>query len=143
AQTVSPSANIIVDHVAAKASNEGISFDTSLAGAGATTTVAIANSVASNNSSFGIVAEPHGLPMTVAVDSTVVSGNTTDGVVGGSSVHVLLGRSVITGNGAGVRNQTGPNANTFYSYGNNQINGNTIDIATGAGTSSLVVIPTQ
>src|SRR5271170_6039509 len=44
--------------------------------------------------------------------------------------ELLLGRSVITGNSTGVVNN--PSPNTFYTYGNNQINGNTTD-----GYSSL------
>ncbi len=137
-----PHANIIVDHVAAKGNDQGMRFDTAFTSASATN-VAVSNSVASNNSGWGIVMSPNTTVMTVAIDNTVISGNAIAGIAGVSTVHVLLGRSVITGNGAGISNETGPHGNTFYSYGDNRINGNATDIAAGTGDSPLTTIQTQ
>lgn len=135
-----PTTNGIVDHVATNGNQQGMNFDTS--DSGGTTNIAVSNSVASNNGVDGIEMAPNGATMTVAIDNTVLSGNVFSGISAFQSVHVLLGRSVITGNGNGIQNQTSPN--TFYSYGDNRINGNTTaDVATGTGLSSPVTIAPQ
>jgi hypothetical protein len=56
---------------------------------------------------------------------------------------VQLSRSTIIGNQYGVLNTTNPN--TFYSYGNNQINGNiSQDIDTGfPGSAAPLPVATQ
>ena len=66
---------------------------------------------------------------TSKLDNVTVGGNFF-GIVASTPANVLLGRSVITGNGTGVQNSTSPN--TFYSYGDNRINLNGTD-----GYSSL------
>jgi hypothetical protein len=143
---VSPTANIIVDHVAAKGNFGGIRFDADTA-TGGNAYIAVSNSVASNNSNSGIEVSPRvGTTMTVAIDSVVASGNGVTGIAAGSVAHVLLGRSVITGNGFhsngfGAANST--TNDTFFTYGNNQINGNLADIASGTIYNPLVSTSTQ
>ena len=113
-------ANGVIDHVVATHNQNGISID--LAGASnAAATVAISNSIANNNGGGGITAEIGSLPntLTLSIDNVEVTGNAT-GIVMFDAPKVILGRSVITGNGLGILNQTSPN--TFYTYGNNQIN---------------------
>jgi Right handed beta helix region len=93
-------------------------------------TVAIANSLISGNGT-GIYIKAFNT--TTSIDNTVITGNGT-GIYSLPSdtpvMHVLLGRSVITGNTQyGVNNQVGDFSNPFYSYDDNRINGN------GTGTA--------
>src|SRR6516225_2341595 len=112
-------ANGVIDHVVATHNQDGISID--LAGAtSAAVTVAISNSIANNNGGAGIAAEIGSTStLTLSIDNVEVASNAT-GIVMFDAPKVILGRSVITGNGLGILNQTSPN--TFYTYGNNQIN---------------------
>ena len=100
---------------------------------GGTTNIAIINSVASNNGFIGIEAN-NGPATTVAVDNTAITGNANSGVAATGTTHLLLSRSIVTGNGTGVSNRTSPN--TLYSYGDNRINGNLTDVASGTVTIS-------
>jgi hypothetical protein len=120
----SPSANGVIDHVVANTNQFGINVYAGNATAG-TTVVAVSNSNASNNSNKGIDADngSSGLATKVSIDNVSASGNVTAGVAAFDTANVLLGRSVITGNGNGVVNNTQPN--TFYTYGDNRINLNT------------------
>jgi Right handed beta helix region len=98
-------------------------------------TVAIANSFISQND-VGVIIE--GWSMTTSIDNTVITGNDI-GIealpYGNPVMHVLLGRSVVTGNTQyGIWNQTASTqpdggisdggVNEFYSYDDNRINGN-------------------
>ncbi len=89
-----------------------------------TAQIAIANTTASNNFvgiGSGVLAGEGTL--LVSIDNATVTNNTEDGIDANGIVQVLLGRSVITGNGRyGIDNTTSPN--TFYSYKDNRINGN-------------------
>jgi hypothetical protein len=118
-QSGSANANGVIDHVVADANETGIYVDTS--NSTGTTAVTISNSITSNNSDYGIRATGS---LTLSIDNVSVSENLF-GIEAYGTANVLLGRSVITANGTGVLNDTSPN--TFYSYGNNQINGNTTD----------------
>jgi hypothetical protein len=120
----SATANGVIDHVVATKNNLGISINTSLGGG--STTVAISNSIASNNSGNGIIML-NAAPLTVTIDNAGISGN-NDGIVAFDTPKVLLGRSAITGNSNdGIDNETSPN--TFYSYQDNRINENGTDIS--------------
>jgi Right handed beta helix region len=99
---------------------------------GGDTTVAIANSFISQNGT-GVFLEA--FSTTISIDNTVVTGNGI-GIdaypYGTPYMHVLLGRSVVTGNTRyGVYNQTTSfgGANEFFSYDDNRINSN------GTGTA--------
>jgi hypothetical protein len=115
----------VIDHVVVAGGQNGIGLSggESLTN-GATTDVAISNSVVSNNSIVGISAG-NGSVLTVSIDNTTVNGNVT-GIRAGTPATVRLSRSVIQGNGTGTENTTNP-ANTFYSYGNNLIASNGTD----------------
>jgi Right handed beta helix region len=126
-----PTANGVIDHVVAVANGTGI-FIESIADSGGDTNITVSNSIASDNSTTGIVVSGNAsAPVKVSIDDVSVSGNSTNGIEADGQASVLLGRSVITANGTGVQNNT--SGNTFYSYGNNQIGLNT----TADGSSSL------
>jgi hypothetical protein len=112
----------IIDHVTAINNDEtGIV----IYGYGGQTTVAISNSIASNNG-YGFFIENISAPMTVSIDNCGASNNLY-GIYAENAPNVLLGRSEITSNGTGVGNAT--NASTFYSYSDNRINENNTDIS--------------
>jgi hypothetical protein len=130
----------VIDHVVATGNFNGIAVNTANTTGGATV-AAISNSVASNNSGDGIYVQNGSGTTTVSIDNADISSNAEAGIQAISG-KVLLGRSVITGNlSFGVYNQTSPN--TFYTYGNNQINlngngsGGTQDINGALNTSFL------
>jgi hypothetical protein len=115
-----PSANVVLDHIVATANLFGVSVGSGFT-SGGSTVAAISNSVVAANT-IGLFAGNGPGPLTFSIDnvSAVDNGN---GIYAAATANVLLGRSVITGNGTGVTNLTSPN--TFYTYGNNQINLNT------------------
>jgi hypothetical protein len=116
----------VIDHVTMTNNPYGIDLYT--AGSTGSAVVTLSNSVASNNSTDGIFAN-NGLVGSVklSIDNVIASGNATDGIGVFGSVQVLLGRSVIMGNGGnGINNSTSPN--TFYTYDDNRINQNGTDI---------------
>jgi hypothetical protein len=120
-------ANVVIDHVVATNNQYGIIIDNSTGGGSAA--AAISNSIASNNGTAGIVAQ-NAAALVVSIDSTGASGN-TNGIEAYGTAKVTLGRSVITANsGHGIFNSTSPN--TFYTYGNNQINLNAADFGVTA-----------
>jgi hypothetical protein len=123
-----PSANGVIDHVIATNNTLGIVVDTAN-NSGGSTLVAISNSIASNNG-VGISANGGSGSLTVSIDNAGVGANSADGIVAQFAATVLLGRSVITGNGTGVQNSTSPIA--FYTYQDNRINGNTTNVAGSA-----------
>jgi hypothetical protein len=126
-------ANGVINHVVA--GNNGFGISVNSAGSSGATKVAISNSIASNNSTTGIVAVNTAAALTVSIDSTSASGNVF-GIVAEHTANVLLGRSVITTNSMeGILNQTSPN--TFYSYQDNRIDGNTTDISAALNTLTL------
>jgi hypothetical protein len=96
--------------------------------------VAITNSVASNNFSAGIYVQNTSGTLTVSIDNAKISNNTY-GINANGIAKVLLGRSVITGNGTGISNSTSPS--TIYTYGNNRINLNGANNNGNIGGSAL------
>jgi hypothetical protein len=119
-----PSANGVIDHVVANANQMGI-FVEPFNATGGSIVVTISDSIASNNSNNGIFAGNGSAAIKLSIDKATTSGNAT-GITAGAPANVLLGRSVITGNGTGVQNSTSPN--TFYTYKDNRINLNGTDI---------------
>ena len=124
-----PTANGVIDHVVSVANATGF-FIESIADSGGATIATISNSIASDNSTGIIINGNASAPVKVSIDDVSVSGNSTDGIQAEGQASVLLGRSIITGNGTGVQDST--SGNTFYSFGNNQIGLNGTD-----GSSSL------
>ena len=135
----SPSAKGVIDHAIATANSIGIWFITAGTTGGATA-ASISNSITSNNVTGVSVENQTGSgTIKVSLDNLTVSSNTNYGVDAEGTPNVLLSRSVITNNGTGANNQTSPN--TFYTYGNNQINlngndsGGTQDISSALNTA--------
>jgi hypothetical protein len=118
-------ANGVIDHVVATNNAFGMGINIAQNGGGSTT-VAISNSIASNNSNTGIYAQ-NGAALAVSIDNIGASGN-GNGIWAVGTPKVTLGRSVITANSDdGIRNDT--SANTFFSYKDNRINENGTDIS--------------
>jgi hypothetical protein len=134
--TGSAGATGVIDHVTATNNPYGIDLYT--AGSTGSAVVTVSNSVASNNSTDGIFANNGSVgSVKLSIDNVVASGNATDGIGAFGSVQVLLGRSVITGNGGnGINNSTSPN--TFYTYNDNRINDNGTDINAALNTTFTV-----
>jgi hypothetical protein len=121
-----PSANGVIDHVVATNNNVGIEVS-AINTSGGSTKVAISNSIASNGFD-GIDIVGGAGSITASIDNAGVSANDNFGVFGRFSNNtVLLGRSVIIGNGTGVFNDTSPNA--IFTYQDNRINGNTSNVS--------------
>ena len=99
--------NAVIDHVVATGNDYGIAADPNSSGL---TAVAISNSVASNNLITGI-AGSSGISggLGVSIDNVTASGNSF-GIAMAGQARVLLGRSIITGNGTGIDNTTSPNS---------------------------------
>jgi hypothetical protein len=116
--------NAVIDRVVATGNDYGIAASPNSSDL---TAVAISNSVASNNHTTGIAGItilPGGL--VVSIDNVIASGNAF-GISYGGVARVVLGRSVITGNGTGIDNATSPNS--FFTYKDNRITGNiSVDI---------------
>jgi hypothetical protein len=133
-----------INHVTANSNIwSAMTFDTTLAGA-SVTYVTVSNSVASNTGRDGIYADLNsaaGATMTVMVDNVAISNGGDSGILAYHTVHVLLSHSAISGNLYGIGNSTSPN--TFYSYGDNRINGNGTDIGVGGGFTAMTSAPTK
>jgi hypothetical protein len=119
----SPTANGVIKNLVVNSNLFGIVLATGGAGeSGGAANVTISNSIVSDGGLSGtginLVAEPSN-PLKVSIDKVSISGSGT-GINAQSTANVLLGRSVIIGNGTGVANTTSPN--TFYTYGDNRIN---------------------
>jgi len=127
----SASANGIIDHVVVANNDNGIQINTT--DGGGITTVAISNSVASNNYDTGFDIDTESSSLAVSIDSCNISGNFT-GIFNTGTAKILLGRSVITSNSEnGISNGA---SNTFYTYLNNQINLNGSGNAVGGSALS-------
>ena len=96
--------------------------------------VAISNSIASDNTDYGVYVQNTGSGTVKASIDNVSTGGNGAGI-GAGIASVLLGRSVITGNGTGVNNITSPN--TFYTYKDNRINLNGTDVNGAMNTTFL------
>jgi hypothetical protein len=114
--------NGVIDQVAAAGNTVGINISQTVGYTGAVV-IAISNSVVGNNAGNGIyIQNTSSGAVTVSIDNADISGNST-GIYAYATPKVLLGRSVITGNGTnGINNSTSPN--TIYTYGDNRINQN-------------------
>ena len=133
----SAQANGVMDHVVATNNDYGIAINTS--SGGGSTTVAISNGIASNNSnnpfSTGIYFQNGSAALAISIDNTGISNNSF-GIQALNKANATLGRSVITANSIGIENATSPN--TFYSYQDNRINGNGTSSADDIGGTALL-----
>jgi hypothetical protein len=125
--SVSPSTTGVIDHVAATNNNNGITLNSN--GVAETTFITISNTVSSNNGNDGLsVNVSVSSRFVVNIDSSYFNNNANDGIVevgaGVNETVVLLGRSVISGNGTfGIGYSNG----TFATYGDNRINWNNLN----------------
>jgi hypothetical protein len=96
--------------------------------------VSVAHSVFSHNNNFGILAQNNGGPAFVIVRDSTISNNANYGIQAtGSNAIVLIGHSIISGNGTGVGAfSTG----AVDSYNDNYLNGNGTD-----GSFTLTIAP--
>jgi hypothetical protein len=130
----SPSVNGTIDQVTITSNGFfGIAVNP-LNATGGATVVGISNSTVSQNGG-GISAENLTAALTVSIDNVTVASNSNDGIFVTNTAIVLLGRSVITGNNIGVQNSTTPN--TFYTFDDNRIDKNIVDICNTSGCSPL------
>jgi hypothetical protein len=131
-----PNANGVVDNVTATGNQYGISFNTNSSTTGATL-MAVSNSVLSNNKVDGLFSSNGaGQSLTVSIDHVSIVGNGSIGIDAETTSAVILGRSVITGNVIGVKNNT---PNTFFTYQDNRIFGDTTtDISSPLNPSVLL-----
>jgi hypothetical protein len=120
--------NGVVDHVTGTGNFDGIAV---ISGTGGTVT-AISNSNFSNNGDDGIFVSNGTGPLTMSIDTVSAVSNSVTGIAASGTPNVLLGRSVITGNGIGVDNTT---SNTFFTYKDNRISGNGTDISSALNTT--------
>lgn len=120
-------AKVMIDSSAIENNNlAGLKADGTSNTGGSNTT--IVNSSASGNTNAGIsIFNPGGGPaINIMVDSVAVANNGASGGlrVDGANATIRIGRSTISGNGAGTAILNG---GVISSYGNNQLNGNTAD----------------
>ncbi len=130
----SATVNGVIDRVVAISNAFGVAANT-LNASGGSATIAISNSIASANAD-GLYVQNGVAPLTVSIDNVSASDNNNFGIHAFTTAKVLLGRSVVTGNGTGILNATSPN--TFYTYKDNRINLNGTDI-NGALNTTLVL----
>jgi len=109
----------VIDHVIATGGSDGINLDARFSSG--VTIIAVSNTIVGNNNNYGIVDSTGNVAnTTLSIDNVSVVGNFNIGIVVTGPATVLLGRSVVSGNGIGVENNT--SANTFYTYKDNRIN---------------------
>jgi len=70
----------------------------------------------------------------VSIDATHVSGSGI-GIIGGGAPQILIRRSVVTGNTTGIVNSNSPSS--FFSYGDNSIDGNGTNVQLALNPVSL------
>jgi hypothetical protein len=115
----------VIDNVLATGNADGIYFY----GPGS---AAVRNSNATKNNERGIIIAQG----TTSIDNVNLSGNAI-GIMGANNSTVLLGRSIITGNGTGIFNSTSPN--NFFTYKDNSINGNNNTDVLGTPLNTLTL----
>jgi hypothetical protein len=108
-----------------RANNNGIGFRLNSAGGGGAMNMDVNDSVATNGAGAGVNATTTGPTAQIMVNRSTLSykgnfGATADG----ANATVRIGYSSITGNG---NSASGVNGGQVLSYGNNLINGNTVD----------------
>ncbi len=128
-------ANGTIDHATASNNNFGIVLNVTGANGG-TSDIAVSNSIASNNSVYGLGVSSSNNALTVSIDLSAFNNNIVAGIYANGPTTVMLGRSVVTSNFTGVSNSTSSNA--FYTFGNNDIARNQTDIA---GTLNTAYTP--
>jgi hypothetical protein len=134
----SPTAKVVIDRVFANNNNVGIVF-AAASPTGGSTIIAISNTSVSANTTNGLVANngASGNPLKASFDNVSAVDNGSEGIGGAGTAKILLGRSTVTGNAIGIENNTSPN--TFFTYGNNQIDLNSTDIGLNPLSTTLTL----
>jgi hypothetical protein len=124
----SPTTKVVIDHVFANNNDNGIVFATANP-TGGSTLIAVSNTSVSSNATGGLVANngASGNPLSASFDNVSAVNNGNEGIGGAGTAKIVLGRSTVTGNVIGIENNI--SVGNFSSYGNNQINQNTVNIA--------------
>jgi hypothetical protein len=125
--------NGVIDHVTAINNQYGIGLNAYLQ-TGGTTYFSISNSIGSNNGVEGLLVANGSDLLTATVDMSTFNNNEY-GIYAGNSVVLLLGRSVITSNKFGIYSNV--SSSTLYTYGDNRINKNSVDISGTALNTSF------
>jgi len=125
-------ASVVITNSRVDANTSGVRADATTVSSG-TVKATVESSSISGNTNDGATAIANSATASVLmIDKSVVASNTLSGVVeNGAGALVLLGNSVVTGNGTGL---SATNGGTLFSYRNNNINGNTVDNG-GAATT--------
>jgi hypothetical protein len=111
----------VLDRVEADGNLVGLFAD----GFGGNLHVSVADSAFSHNNNFGILASNNGGPAFVIVRDSTISNNANFGIqASGSNAIVLIGHSIISGNGTGVGAFC---SGAVDSYNDNYLNGNGTD----------------
>jgi hypothetical protein len=132
--TIAPT-RAAISHIVATNNQFGIVFDTSKLGI-ANVEVAISSIIADNNRDTGIaIGSGSNASLRVSIDSIEASNNINYGITAGGTAKVFLGRSVITSSIYGIFNSTSPN--TFYTYNDNRISSNGINISSALNIFNL------
>jgi hypothetical protein len=118
------SAKVVINRVQANNNIVGIRADAPATGG--PINVSIDNSETSGNAFHGIVALTSGPLVQFLVSNTTSSQNAGEGIraSGNANAIIRIGNSNVTGNGTGTVTALGAQ---ILSYGNNRINGNTVD----------------
>jgi hypothetical protein len=118
------SAKVVINRVQVNNNIVGIRADAPATGG--PINVSIDNSETSGNAFHGIVALTSGPSVQFLVNNTTSSQNADQGIraSGNANAIIRIGNSTITGNGTGTLTALGAQ---ILSYGNNRINGNTVD----------------
>jgi hypothetical protein len=137
-----PNGSAVVTGVLSKVTANNNTFGGGITVRGSSTTgaslnVTIVDSEASNNPGNGILAiSSSGSAATVVMLRNVVASNNLLGLGAGVNAILRVAHSVVTGNSTGV--SIGTSGGTIFSYGDNDIDGNTSN-----NTGLLTVIPTH
>jgi hypothetical protein len=122
----SASANIALDRVLATGNSSFAVYLFPIDESSGTLSVAMTNSVVSNNGSGVAANTTPAVPVTVSIEGTSVTGNSSIGVAAQNATTMYLSNSVLTANGIGALNNT--TSNTLYTYSNNEIHDNGTEI---------------
>jgi hypothetical protein len=127
-------ASVVITNTKVNANTSGVRADATGVSTG-NVRATIKDSSISGNANDGATGIAAGLGggTILMIDKSVMANNTSNGVVANGAL-VLLGDSVVTGNGTGLSSTNGATLNT---YKNNSINGNTNDNAGVAVVTAL------
>jgi hypothetical protein len=126
-------ASVVITNTKVDTNTSGVRADATGASTGSVRLTVKGSSIAGNaNDGATAIANAGGGGSTMMIDECVIAYNTS-GVVANVG-NVLLGASVVTGNGTGLSTASG---GSVFSYRNNNINGNSNDNIAASTTTAL------